>query len=121
MQDVPALVLHHDMDVLAWNRGARPCSPTSARGHPANATWSGLTFLDPEFRALHADWPGVARECAAALRMEAGRHPGDSELTALVGDLSMLDADFRTWWASHRVRGPRRLRKEYRHPVVVGV
>jgi hypothetical protein len=80
-----------------------------------------LTFLDPAFRALHADWPGVARECAAALRMEAGRHPGDSELTALVGDLSMRDADFRTWWASHRVRGPRRLRKEYRHPVVVGV
>lgn len=50
--------------------------------------------------------------------MEAGRNPDDPVLTALVGELSVRDPDFRTWWASHRVRGPRELTKTYRHPVV---
>ena len=50
--------------------------------------------------------------------MEAGRDPGDAALAALVGELSVHDADFRTWWASHRVRGPRQLTKTYLHPIV---
>jgi len=44
--------------------------------------------------------------------------PDDPALTALVGELSVRDQDFRTWWASHRIRGPRRLSKTYRHPIV---
>jgi hypothetical protein len=76
-----------------------------------------LTFLDPAFRSLYRDWPRVARECVAVLRMEAGRHPDDPALTVLVGELSVRDPDFRTWWASHQVRGARQLRKTYRHPV----
>jgi transcriptional regulator with XRE-family HTH domain len=117
MHDVPALVLHRGMDVLAWNRGAAALlTDFGARPvHERNLIW--LTFLDPQVRALYADWPSIARECVAVLRMEAGRHPGDPALTALVGELSMRDEDFRTWWASHRVRGPRRLRKVYHHPV----
>jgi hypothetical protein len=51
------------------------------------------------------------------LRREAGLHPDDAALAALVGELSMQDKDFRTWWASHQVRGPRRLTKTYHHPV----
>lgn len=116
MHDVPALVLHRGMDVLAWNAGAAALlTDFSARPvHERNLI--RLTFLDPEFRALYVDWPEVARECVAVLRMEAGRHPGDPAMAALVGELSARDADFRAWWAGHRVRGPRRLRKEYRHP-----
>ncbi|MFF7153216.1 hypothetical protein [Streptomyces sp. NPDC008139] len=75
-----------------------------------------LTFLDPAYRALYADWSRVARECVAVLRMEAGRDPDDPELAALVGELSLRDEDFRIWWASHQVRGPRQLIKTYRHP-----
>jgi hypothetical protein len=50
--------------------------------------------------------------------MEAGRIPHDPAPAALVGELSVRDPDFRTWWASHRVRGPRQLTKTYLHPVV---
>jgi hypothetical protein len=35
-----------------------------------------------------------------------------------VGELSVQDPDFRTWWESHLVRGPRQLSKTYHHPVV---
>ena len=117
MHDVPALVLHRGMDVLAWNSGAAALLTDFGALEVKERNLIRLTFLDPEFRALYADWPGVARECVAVLRMEAGRHPGDPSLAALVSELSARDADFRTWWASHRVRGPRRLRKEYRHPM----
>ena len=118
MHDVPALVLHRGMDVLAWNRGAAALLTDFGALPPAERNLIRLTFLDEDFKALYEDWPNAARECVAFLRMEAGRTPHDPALTALVGELSMRDADFRTWWAGHQVRGPRQLTKSYRHPVV---
>lgn len=118
MHDVPAMVLRRGMDVLAWNRGAAALLVDFGALPPAERNLIRLTFLDDAFRSLYADWPRVARECVAVLRMEAGRTPHDPALNALVGQLSVLDADFRTWWADHRVRGPRQLTKTYRHPTV---
>ena len=60
----------------------------------------------------------LSRPVPAVLRMEAGRTPDDRALTALVGELTVRDPDFRTWWGSHQVRGPRQLTKTYRHPVI---
>jgi transcriptional regulator with XRE-family HTH domain len=117
MHDVPALVLAHGMDVLAWNRAAAALLTDFGALAPAHRNLIRLTFLDEAFRALYADWPGTARECVAVLRMEAGRRPDDRDLAALIRELSTRDADFRTWWASYRVRGPRVLTKTYRHPV----
>ncbi|MCX4903948.1 helix-turn-helix transcriptional regulator [Streptomyces sp. NBC_00878] len=117
MHDVPAMVLRRGMEVLAWNRGAAALLTDFGELPLAERNLIRLTFLDDAFRALYADWPRVARECVAVLRMEAGRTPDDPALTALVGELSVRDPDFRTWWASHQVRGPRQLTKTYRHPV----
>ncbi len=118
MYDVPAMVLSRTMDVLAWNRGAVALlTDFEALPRPQrNLIW--LTFLDKDFRALYADWAPAARECVAVLRMEAGRNPNDPALSALIGELSIRDADFRTWWATHQVRGPHQLTKTYNHPVV---
>ena len=118
MYDVPAMVLSRTMDVLAWNRGAVALlTDFEALPRPQrNLIW--LTFLDKDFRALYADWVQAARECVAVLRMEAGRNPNDPALSALIGELSIRDPDFRTWWATHQVRGPHQLTKTYNHPVV---
>ncbi|WP_112266807.1 helix-turn-helix transcriptional regulator [Lentzea terrae] len=116
MPDVPAMVLHRRMDVLAWNRAAAALLTDFGALAPAERNLIRLTFLDPAFRALYGDWERSARECVAVLRMEAGRTPHDPALSALVGELSVRDADFRTWWASHQVRGPRQLVKTYHHP-----
>lgn len=118
MTGTPALVLHRGMDVLAWNHAADLLLTDFSRLAPPERNLIRLTFLDPAFRALYDDWPRVARECVAVLRKEAAHTPDDPALTALVGELSMRDSDFRTWWASHQVRGPRRLRKTYHHPTV---
>jgi hypothetical protein len=117
MPDVPAMVLNRRMDVLAWNRGAAALLADFGALPAAERNLIRLTFLDDAIRALYTDWPRAARECVAALRMEAGRTPHDPALGALVGELSVRDPDFRTWWASHQVRGPRQLTKTYRHPV----
>jgi hypothetical protein len=75
-------------------------------------------FLDGAFRSLYADWPGAARDSVAVLRMEAARHPDDPDLIALVGELSIRDADFRTWWTSHPVHGLAPVTRTFHHPVV---
>ena len=118
MRDIPAMILNRRMDVLAWNRGAAALLTDFGALPAEQRNLIRLTFLDDAYRALYADWPRAARECVAVLRMEAGRNPGDKALAALIGELSVHDQDFRTWWASHQVRGPRQLVKTYLHPVV---
>ena len=116
MYDVPAMILHRGMDVLAWNRGASALLTDFGALPPAHRNLIRLTFLATDFRGLYADWPRAARERVAVLRMEAGRTPHDPAINALVGELSVQDADFRTWWSTHDVRGPRQLTKTYNHP-----
>ncbi|MEU2624753.1 helix-turn-helix transcriptional regulator [Streptomyces sp. NPDC007157] len=117
MSDVPAMILNRRMDVLAWNGAAAALLTDFTTVPPAERNLIRLTFLDETFRALYADWPRAARECVAVLRMEAGRTPHDPALTALIAELTAHDRDFRTWWSSHQVRGPRQLLKTYHHPV----
>jgi transcriptional regulator with XRE-family HTH domain len=117
MPDIPAIILNRRLDVLAWNTAAAALLADFAAIPQGERNLIRMTFLDTAYRSLFADWTGVARRCVAVLRREAGLHPDDAALAALVGELSMQDKDFRTWWASHQVRGPRRLTKTYHHPV----
>ncbi|MGW6442080.1 helix-turn-helix transcriptional regulator [Lentzea sp. NPDC055074] len=117
MPDIPAMVLHRRMDVLAWNRGASALLTDFGALPAPERNLIRLTFLEPAFRALYGDWERSAQECVAVLRMEAGRAPHDTALSSLVGELSVKDLDFRNWWATHQVRGPRQLVKTYHHPV----
>jgi hypothetical protein len=75
-------------------------------------------FLDDAFRALYADWHEAARDCVAILRMEAGQHPDDPQLVALVGELSIRDPDFRNWWTNHPVHGLGAVTRTFHHPIV---
>jgi hypothetical protein len=49
--------------------------------------------------------------------MKVGQHSEDPALAALVGELSVRNPDFRTWWTTHQARGPRQLTKTYLRPV----
>jgi len=75
-------------------------------------------FLDNAFRSLYPDWSRAARDAVAVLRMEAGRHPDDPDLIALVGELSIRDQDFRTWWNSHPVHGLGQVTRTFQHQLV---
>jgi transcriptional regulator with XRE-family HTH domain len=114
----PAFVLGRRTDVLATNRLARAlltdfdAMPEGERNH---ARW---LFLDPLARELYGDWETVARENVAILRMDAGRHPDDARLSALIGELSMKSPEFARWWADHDVLVRGHGTKRYLHSVV---
>lgn len=113
----PALVLGRRMDVLAWNPMAAALLTDFAALPQKQRNYAWLIFSDPAMREIHVDWEGTARACVAMLRMEAGRNPDDPRMAALVGELSMKDADFRRWWGEHHVAARTRGSKVLRHPV----
>ncbi|MEW2293814.1 helix-turn-helix domain-containing protein [Streptomyces sp. NPDC006743] len=109
----PAVVLGDRLDVLAWNAAAAALFTDFSRVPPDRRNYVRLLFTDPVVRALHREWRHDARDAVAALRMGGG--PDDPELARLVADLSAADADFRTWWAEHRVITAGYGTKHYRH------
>ncbi|HET9172393.1 MAG TPA: helix-turn-helix domain-containing protein [Actinospica sp.] len=114
----PAIVLGRRMDVLAWNDGAAALYLDFAAIPARERNYIRLLFTHPVMRALHRDWDHDARSAVAALRMQTGPDADDPELATLVGQLSIQDPDFRTWWASHQVSSVGYGTKQYRHPLV---
>ncbi|GAA4605798.1 transcriptional regulator with XRE-family HTH domain [Actinoplanes octamycinicus] len=117
METVPAFVLGRRMDVLAFN----------ALGDAVNgfSTWplerrniARQTFLDPAARTLYPQWEAVAADTVAFLHLDAGRHPGDPLLAAMIGELSIASPDFARLWAAQRVREKTSGTKVIRHPLV---
>lgn len=115
MTDVPAFILGRRMDVLAWNALADAAVGFSALER-RNVAWQ--TFLDPASRECYPQWEAVAAETVAYLRLDAGRHPDDPKLSALVGELSVRSPEFRRLWADHQVKEKTWGRKLIRHPLV---
>jgi transcriptional regulator with XRE-family HTH domain len=116
MHLVAAQVLGRRMDIVAWNALCAALVIDFGALPVADRNLLRLTFLEPSARRVYADWPKVARECVAYLRMDAGRYPDDPRLACLVEELSAKDPDFRRWWADHQVRAPRFGRKDFLHP-----
>jgi transcriptional regulator with XRE-family HTH domain len=117
MESTPAFVLGRRMDVLAWNRLADAISgwTVGPGGRPNTARH---LFLDPSARDYYPDWERVAEETVAYLRLDAGRHPRDPKLAALVGELSIADETFRRLWAAHEVKEKTFGHKLINHPLV---
>ena len=118
LTSTPALVLGKRMDVLAWNPAAAALYLDFETVPPAQRNYVRLVFTHPVLRGLHVEWDHDARDAVAALRMEAADDPSDLELAQLVGELSVQDVDFRTWWAERRVNSASYGTKQYRHALV---
>ena len=117
LSTAPAFVFGRRMDVLAWNAlgdamiGYADMSPRE-RNVPRQV------FLDPAARDVYTDWEAVAAEVVGYLRLDAGRHPDDEELSSLVGELSVKSEHFRRLWADHQVKEKTHGVKLVSHPVV---
>ncbi|WP_433455566.1 helix-turn-helix domain-containing protein [Streptomyces sp. CA-142005] len=114
----PALVLGKRLDILAWNQAAAALYTDFAAVPADRRNYLRLLFTDTAIQELHLDWEHDARDAVAALRLEAAADAGDPELARLVGELSVRNDDFRTWWAEHRVNSAAYGTKHYRHPLV---
>ncbi len=118
LTDTPAMVLGRRLDILAWNASAAMLFLDFEQMPPSRRNYVRLLFTDPAIRAMHRDWGHDARDAVGALRMDAAEDVDDPALAHLVGELSLRDADFRTWWAEHRVNDATYGVKRYLHPVV---
>ena len=122
MAGIPAVVLDHRADVLAWNRlGHALLAGHVGFGAPdgrVRPNVARLLFLDPHHRALYRDWEAKALVTVAALHQAVARHRGDPALEGLVGRLAAESPEFARMWAKRPVRTCAYYLREFEHPVV---
>ena len=118
LDHLPAFILGRRLDVLACNNLALALIGDFESFPAEERNMARYMFLDAEARDRYVDWERCARDTVHVLRMDAGRHPDDPQLSALVGDLSIQSPEFRRWWAEHDVKERTHGTKRYRHPLV---
>ncbi len=117
MHDCPAFVLGRRTELLACNALGAALHGDPLQHPPRRRAMAWLLFLDDATRHLYPDWEHVARDTIGALREDAGRHPHDPALHALVAELHIDDL-FRRWWNAHHVHTKAAGTKRFAHPVV---
>ncbi|MEV2255605.1 helix-turn-helix transcriptional regulator [Streptomyces sp. NPDC050147] len=115
---VPAVVQGRRTDVLAANKLAYALYTDFEARPRRERNFARFVFLDEAARTLYADWERVAGDCLAMLRLYAGRHPDDPQLTELIGELSLHSDVFRRMWADHDVIAHSTGTKRLHHPLV---
>ena len=118
LDHLPAVVFNGRGDILAVNAlGHALIAPVfDMPGRPNSARF---LFLDePRARELLPQWDRIAADTVAMLRIEAGHHPDDPDLTELIGQLATRSTEFRIRWAANEVRAHRAGTKTYRHPLI---
>ncbi|MGW1065930.1 helix-turn-helix domain-containing protein [Streptomyces aureus] len=118
LDGVPAYITGRRSDVLVWNRMAAAVFGDWSELPPQERNWARMVFLRPEYRDLFVEWEQKAIDIVCLLRMDAGCHPDDPRLSALVGELSVKSEDFRRLWATHDVKEKSHGVKQLRHPLV---
>jgi transcriptional regulator with XRE-family HTH domain len=118
MDGVPASIVGRRSDILAWNRMTAAVFGDWAELPTQEQNWARLVFLRPEYRDLLVDWEHKANDVVSQLRMDAGSHPNDPRLSALVGELSVKSEEFRRLWAAHDVKEKCRGVQRLHHPLV---
>jgi transcriptional regulator with XRE-family HTH domain len=118
MHDAPAVVRNARLDVIATNKLGRALLAPAFADPSTPTNLARFTFLDDQATGFFPDWDDVANATVAILRLEAGRNPGDRNLSDLVGELSTRSDQFRVRWAGHNVRLHDFGNKRFHHPIV---
>ncbi|MFH8602255.1 helix-turn-helix transcriptional regulator [Streptomyces flaveolus] len=118
LSPLPAMLMNHRYDILAWNDEMAKVLldfgtlPPSQR----NAMW--LCLMHPETRELYVDREQVVRDGVAHLRAAWAAHPEDQALTDLITECLGRDEEFARRWAERDVKVNGRGRKMMRYPDV---
>ncbi|MFE9725320.1 helix-turn-helix transcriptional regulator [Streptomyces sp. NPDC005794] len=121
LSPLPAMLMNHRFDILAWNGEMAgllldfDTLPPSQR----NAMW--LCLMHPEIREFYVDRERVVREGIAHLRTAWAAHPQDQALTDLITEFITHDEEFARSWAEQDVKVQGRGRKAMRHPGIGAV
>lgn len=113
---LPAMLVDHRYDILAWNREMSRLLldlDGLAPGH-RNTMW--LCLMHPGMRDYYLDRDQIIREGVADLRAAWAAHPEDRALADMVADFAAHSPEFARAWAEHDVRVRGRGRKRLNHP-----
>lgn len=104
LDGVPAYVWGRRGDILAWNDAAAALFDPWFDRPDQDRNWTRIVFLDARSRDFFSDWESKATEVVFQLRLDAGMHPHDPLVAALVADVQEKSPDFRRMWARHDVQ-----------------
>ncbi|MEU6131046.1 helix-turn-helix transcriptional regulator [Saccharopolyspora sp. NPDC047091] len=116
LSPLPAMLMNHRFDVLAWNAemAGLLLDFGSLPAPHRNAMW--LCLAHPEIREYYVDRERVLREGVAHLRTAWAAHPEDRALTDLITEITEQDAEFARLWSQRDVKLNGRGGKAMRHP-----
>jgi transcriptional regulator with XRE-family HTH domain len=118
LSPLPAMVLNHRNDILAWNAELAGLLGVDLAGLPdeqRNGLW--LCLLHPAMRgAFYLDRERVIRESIADLRAAWAAHPDDTAMADMVETLTVRSEEFARLWAQRDVQVRGRGHKRMLHP-----
>ncbi|WP_328311858.1 helix-turn-helix transcriptional regulator [Streptomyces sp. NBC_00442] len=116
LSPLPAMLLNHRYDILAWNREMAALFLDFGALPPARRNAMRLCLAHPDIRERYVDREQVVREGIAHLRAAWAAHPQDRELTGLITELRTMDGEFARLWAERDITAGGRGHKVMRHP-----
>jgi transcriptional regulator with XRE-family HTH domain len=114
---VPAYVLDHSWTARAWNRAAARLFTGWLDEAATDRNLLRFALLSPASRTLLAEWPERVRRLVAEFRADYSRRPRDPAIRALVDELSVASAPFRTIWQKQQVLHREGGERSFRHPL----
>jgi transcriptional regulator with XRE-family HTH domain len=120
LSPVPAYIVGHRWNYLAWNATAERIFLLSKSVPPYeyNAVWR--VFTDPMRLHIYKnpEWEQVAQKVLEEFRADSARYADEEWCQRLIADLQRVSPEFRAWWSRHDVRGRSDALKEIEHPLV---
>ncbi|WP_406139603.1 helix-turn-helix transcriptional regulator [Streptomyces sp. NBC_01089] len=118
LSPLPAMLMNHRYDILAWNDEMARLLVDFGALPPAQRNSMWLCLMHPEVREFYVDRERVVREGIAHLRAAWAAHPEDRALTDLITEFTTHDEEFARLWAERDVQVNGRGSKLIRHPEV---
>ena len=118
LSPLPAMLLNHRFDILAWNDDMARLLVDFATLPPLQRNSMWLCLRHPQIREFYVDREEVVREGVAHLRSAWAAHPEDQVLSDLIVEFYSNDEDFARLWGERDVDIGGRGRKVMRHPDV---
>ncbi|MFG3258702.1 helix-turn-helix transcriptional regulator [Streptomyces sp. NPDC048172] len=116
LSPLPAMLMNHRYDILAWNHEMTRLLLDFGTLPPAQRNSMWLCLMHPEVREFYVDRERVVREGIAHLRAAWAAHPEDQALTDLITGFLAQDEEFARLWAERDIKVNGRGHKLIRHP-----
>lgn len=116
LSPLPAMLMNHRYDILAWNSEMTRLLVDFDTLPPQQRNSMWLCLIHPEIREYYVDRERVVREGIAHLRAAWAAHPEDRVLNDLITQCITHNDHFARLWARRDVKVNGRGRKVVRHP-----